>query len=1318
MAERRPSTTTVLAAGVLLPAAIASAQAWYVAGKVIMDDGTPPPEPATIERVCAGGIVKRETHTDASGGFIFRLPAGKAILTTPTPGLIPRIPELPAPPAQEVYGAQDVSASSLDESGTPELWSCYIRASLAGYTSSRIELAGRDRTDNPNLGIIILRSTALEPVDVELLRVPNKARKAYANALKAIQKSRWDRARAELEKALAIHGDFAEASYTLGTLHQQAGNFDAARKAYRQSVAANPKFAQPYLPLAQLAANDHNWAEVVEHAEAAIKLHPARFPMAYFYHAVAQFNLRSLDAAEQSARKVIELDTRGRVPRAQYILGLVLAAKRDFAAAAGQLRSYLKVAPQAPEAGEVRKLIPALETATRESPAPDLVTEVAARPAPGALRLRPSEVWVPGGIKALAVASGAGGEPPPHRFFADYCRAIGYHSATAPDPAGYLASLRDYFERVAELGSLGEGGRHVSVSLSGQDGQGQPRAERILDLLGWKLLRSGDEVALEPARDSAVQARRQESAWGLGIDELAMQDKLRAGEPFSFDLVADQRARLVLGEEAWIGQFFPNQYLPGGLAEVFARDPRLARLYVGLSGLDDRTAASLVTGLGMKPLANRYIDVLYHYSSALAVGPEAVDVPGGEPAHALWTALAGASPADPSRFFRALSEKDAGKLLGFYFALAQCDQAHQRYLTASEPRARRFYELYRESPELQAGAGGVPRERSFAELLRELPLDGAGRVRFPGGAKAWLRQGSPAHPTEEEILLGLAAGSWEAFVALARLEAHRPEPLDEAAAVLLARRFDESRWVYPYFAALTGVKAPELESFFALLEILRSHDPVRRNHVLGQWHALVKLICLGQQHGRLDPARAAALFRSACDRFRVADSEAALASEAIIAVRGVVAALGGPEADSDRAIREMLLGTGPRQAEYERVLALQQVIPLGVLLRIEEAARRLVSGEGAPAELIRTLEDGRARLPAIEVPEPLGAESLRLEYLRSFRTERLAGAIEQLGRKAAAGSAVRSGLPQLANELLASLHPHLTAALAGAVYAHYFRPDDLLIWADPLFVRKHEFVHLGPLAQTAPLLGPAEFKAEANHTGSYMTGGFAGFAREAGHAAAVGVGRFDQKIDQVLAAQLSALRAAGYTALGDDDLRQFAATVEAGREFVRQAAAQPEAAAALADRTLGLVSLSRRRKLLDAVKLGDAGAALQELTLSDLFLLGRAGTRITDSRLDLLAAVDPDCDRPHFAAAAPYEEYERHFFPERLAERTAEFNLYLAWRMHAEGLPAAAFAELAEPAARRVLSSAEIPDPRDWRATLAALGSLDRIELKPELARR
>src|SRR5262245_15330432 len=44
----------------------------FLSGKVVMDDGTKPPEPVAIERVC-NGIVRREQFTDSKGHFSFQL---------------------------------------------------------------------------------------------------------------------------------------------------------------------------------------------------------------------------------------------------------------------------------------------------------------------------------------------------------------------------------------------------------------------------------------------------------------------------------------------------------------------------------------------------------------------------------------------------------------------------------------------------------------------------------------------------------------------------------------------------------------------------------------------------------------------------------------------------------------------------------------------------------------------------------------------------------------------------------------------------------------------------------------------------------------------------------------------------------------------------------------------------------------------------------------------------------------------------------------------------------------------------------------------
>ena len=65
-------TTTPTTPGTNSPsAADLGSRAMYLSGKVQMDDGTPPPQSVTIERVC-GGYRKAEAYTDSKGRFSFQ----------------------------------------------------------------------------------------------------------------------------------------------------------------------------------------------------------------------------------------------------------------------------------------------------------------------------------------------------------------------------------------------------------------------------------------------------------------------------------------------------------------------------------------------------------------------------------------------------------------------------------------------------------------------------------------------------------------------------------------------------------------------------------------------------------------------------------------------------------------------------------------------------------------------------------------------------------------------------------------------------------------------------------------------------------------------------------------------------------------------------------------------------------------------------------------------------------------------------------------------------------------------------------------------
>ncbi len=86
------------------------------------------------------------------------------------------------------------------------------------------------------------------------------------------------------------------------------------------------------------------------------------FHDAWFNDAVADYNLKNYEAAEKSVREELKLDPPStKIHQSYYLLGIVLAARKDYGSAVEQLRVYLKVAPDAPDAARAKTQIPDLE---------------------------------------------------------------------------------------------------------------------------------------------------------------------------------------------------------------------------------------------------------------------------------------------------------------------------------------------------------------------------------------------------------------------------------------------------------------------------------------------------------------------------------------------------------------------------------------------------------------------------------------------------------------------------------------------------------------------------------------------------------------------------------------------------------------------------------------------------------------------------------------------------------------------------------------------------------------------------------------------
>jgi tetratricopeptide (TPR) repeat protein len=165
------------------------------------------------------------------------------------------------------------------------------------------------------------------------------------------------------QAAVEIYPAYAAAWFTLGRVYQQQQRTEDARLAFTKARDADSSYVLPYVELARLAALEKKWEEVADLTDRALALNPLDIPDGFFLNSLAYYNLKNLDAAERSARKAQRLDSLHRLPLGHLILARILQQKQDFAGEAEQLQYYLKYAPQAANAGQIRARLQELEKA-------------------------------------------------------------------------------------------------------------------------------------------------------------------------------------------------------------------------------------------------------------------------------------------------------------------------------------------------------------------------------------------------------------------------------------------------------------------------------------------------------------------------------------------------------------------------------------------------------------------------------------------------------------------------------------------------------------------------------------------------------------------------------------------------------------------------------------------------------------------------------------------------------------------------------------------------------------------------------------------
>ena len=261
----------------------------------------------------------------------------------------------PALPAQ-----QSGSASS----STPG-WPLHSSApdhALPDVTGAQPAVAAAPERDESCLLWAVTEAGPAPTIKAAALEVPGKARTEYKKGCSELRGKKLASAETHLRKAVEEYPKYSAAWVLLGQVLENGNHIEEARGACGKASDADAEYAPAYLCLADVAGQQHEWAQMQELADRALKLDALQSVYGHFYCAMAQLHLNQLAAAEKNAQESIDADHLHHLPQAHLLFAQIYGTKHDLHHAAEQLQAYLAAAPNAADAGDVKKKLAALES--------------------------------------------------------------------------------------------------------------------------------------------------------------------------------------------------------------------------------------------------------------------------------------------------------------------------------------------------------------------------------------------------------------------------------------------------------------------------------------------------------------------------------------------------------------------------------------------------------------------------------------------------------------------------------------------------------------------------------------------------------------------------------------------------------------------------------------------------------------------------------------------------------------------------------------------------------------------------------------------
>lgn len=193
-------------------------------------------------------------------------------------------------------------------------------------------------------------------IPVSQFRIPEKAKKEFEKARKALQKNDVTNAQAHLQQALTIYPAFAEAYLLLGITNIMQQQFDLACAQLEHAIENDPSLAMAYFALASAHNNMGRFQEARQAVDRGLLIDPDAW-QAYYEGARADAAKGDLDSALRQLSKAETLTPPENVHLVLFNRAEALAHTGHGDEAAAVLKSYISKNPSGPYTARARELL-------------------------------------------------------------------------------------------------------------------------------------------------------------------------------------------------------------------------------------------------------------------------------------------------------------------------------------------------------------------------------------------------------------------------------------------------------------------------------------------------------------------------------------------------------------------------------------------------------------------------------------------------------------------------------------------------------------------------------------------------------------------------------------------------------------------------------------------------------------------------------------------------------------------------------------------------------------------------------------------------